>query len=144
MKKVTQARDAYGYGHTGCIAMYPLMTKTLERLFAKLGPQRLKPEGEQIVLAHFFCLGHYLSFLATDWDKDLQTFYGCVLDVRDGKSEMRFFSADELLHLRGACMTLQGEVPNGMPFQRETHWRAQPLMAALKSAQSDVRKEAIL
>jgi hypothetical protein len=76
-----------------------LMTKTLERRFAKVGSQR--EEKDPTIVAKFFNPTGAGTWYATEYDPHDRIFYGYVSIFGDWNDEWGSFSLQELEQYRG-------------------------------------------
>lgn len=91
-----------------------LMTKAIEKRFAKLGPQDTGFPAEQIVVAKFFTSWGRTAWYAIAYDPDTRLFFGYVKGpLGPDCDELGYFSLDELQSIRG---------PIGLGVERDLYW----------------------
>jgi len=76
-----------------------LLTKELEKRFAKIGSQ--ENEKDPIVIAKFFNPSGIGTWWATEYDKKNKTFFGYVSLFGDHNDEWGSFSLEELKSIKG-------------------------------------------
>ena len=110
-----------------------LMTKELEKKFAKTGKQ----EGEKnpLVIAKFFNPTGAATWYGTEWDPETNHMYGFVTGLVPGGDEWGYTDLTELAQVRG---------PFGLGIERDIHFNPTPAdqIPAIKLYQVDKLIEA--
>jgi hypothetical protein len=99
-----------------------LMTKTLERRFAKIGSQENKKAP--IIVAKFFNPTGAGTWYATEYDPKTRTFFGYVSIFGDWNNEWGYFSLDELQSYKGIF---------GLGIERDIYFQEQPANQVINS-----------
>jgi hypothetical protein len=99
-----------------------MMTKTLERRFAKIGSQENK-KGP-IILAMFFNPTGAGTWYVTEYDPKTQTFFGYVSIFGYWNDEWGYFSLDELQSYKGKF---------GLGIERDIYFQEQPASQVINS-----------
>ena len=92
-----------------------LMTKGLEKRFAKVGRQ--EKVKDPIVVAHFFNPAGAGDWYATEYDPKQRLFFGYVSIFGDWNDEWGYFSLDELQTYKGRF---------GLGIERDLYWTEEP------------------
>lgn len=92
-----------------------LMTKAIERRFAKIGSQENNPDP--IVVVKFFNPCGRGTWWATEYDPIDKIFFGYVSIFGDYNDEWGYFSLDELRSYRG---------PLGIGIERDLYFTSMP------------------
>ncbi len=93
-----------------------LMTKELEKQFAKVGRQ--EGVGDPTVVAHFFNPVGRGDWWATEYDPETREFFGYVSIFGDHCDEWGYFSLDELESVKG---------PLGLGIERDLYFEPKPM-----------------
>lgn len=93
-----------------------LMTKALERRFAKIGRQ--EDVKDPAVVAKFFNPAGAGTWLATEWDPKERLFFGYVSIFGDDCDEWGYFSLAELESVK---------LPTGLNIERDLHIGEKPV-----------------
>ena len=88
-----------------------LMTKTLEKRFAKVGSQ--ENVKDPVIVAKFFNPAGAGTWYATEYDPETQTFFGYVSIFGDWNDEWGYFSLAELESYKG---------PLGIGIERDLYF----------------------
>ena len=88
-----------------------LMTKTLEKRFAKIGSQ--ESVADPLIVAKFFNPGGAGTWYATEYELGRKDFFGYVSIFGDECDEWGSFSLKELESVRGAF---------GLGIERDLYW----------------------
>ena len=99
-----------------------LMTKTLERRFAKIGSQENKKDP--IIVAKFFNPTGAGTWYTTEYDSKTRTFFGYVSIFGDWNDEWGYFSLDELQSYKGKF---------GLGIERDLYFQEQPASLVINS-----------
>ena len=99
-----------------------LMTKTLERRFAKIGSQENKKDP--IIVAKFFNPTGAGTWYATEYDSKTRAFFGYVSIFGDWNDEWGYFSLDELQSYKGKF---------GLGIERDLYFQEQPASLVINS-----------
>lgn len=91
-----------------------LMTKKLERRFAKIGSQ--ESINDQIIVAKFFNPVGAGTWYATEYDPKTRIFFGYVSIFGDWNDEWGYFSLDELEAYKGKF---------GLGIERDLYFKEQ-------------------
>jgi hypothetical protein len=98
-----------------------LMTKNLERRFAKVGSQ--ENVKDPLIIAKFFNPAGAGTWYATEYDPERRTFFGYVSIFGDWNDEWGSFSLDELEEYKGRF---------GMGIERDLYFDEQPASQVIK------------
>ena len=93
-----------------------LMTKELEKRFAKVGSQ--EDVKDPVVVAKFFNPAGAGTWYATEYNPDSRVFFGYVTIFGDYNDEWGTFSLDELEEYKGTF---------GVGIERDLHFTEQPI-----------------
>ena len=99
-----------------------LMTKTLERRFAKIGSQENKQDP--IIVAKLFNPTGAGTWYATKYDPKTRIFFGYVSIFGDWNDEWGYFSLDELQSYKGKF---------GLGIERDLYFQEQPASLVINS-----------
>jgi hypothetical protein len=92
-----------------------LITKTLEKRFARVGSQA--NVKDPLIIAKFFNPTGAGTWYATEYDPKTRTFFGYVSIFGDWNDEWGYFSLDELASYRGKF---------GLGIERDLYFKEQP------------------
>ena len=92
-----------------------LMTKTLEKRFARVGSQA--NVKAPLIIAKFFNPAGAGTWYATEYDPKTRIFFGYVSIFGDWNDEWGYFSLDELASYRGKF---------GLGIERDLYFKEQP------------------
>jgi hypothetical protein len=98
-----------------------LMTKNLERRFAKVGSQ--ENIKDPLIIAKFFNPAGAGTWYATEYDPEARTFFGYVSIFGDWNDEWGSFSLDELEAYKGRF---------GLGIERDLYFSEQPASQVIK------------
>lgn len=87
-----------------------LLTKAIEKRFAKVGSQDGKGEKATIICKFFDCCSQW-TWYATEYNPETRTFFGLVQGF---EKEWGYFSLDELQTTKNRL---------GLPMERDLHFR---------------------
>ncbi len=98
-----------------------LMTRQLEKRFAKVGSQETK--RDPVIIAKFFNPAGDGTWYATEYDPDDQTFFGYVSIFGDHNDEWGYFSLGELESYIGRF---------GLGIERDLCWTEKPASKVIR------------
>src|SRR5512139_1908371 len=98
-----------------------LMTKQLEKRFAKVGSQG--EVEDPVVIAKFFNPAGAGTWYATEYDPTGRMFFGYVSIFGDWNDEWGYFSLEELESYKG---------PLGLGIERDLYWDEVPASTVIK------------
>lgn len=98
-----------------------LLTKELEKRFAKVGPQ--EDADDPIVLCHFFNPVGAGTWFAIEYDPEDRCFFGWA-EILSGCGELGYFSLDELSEFRGLM---------GLGIERDLYWHERTLSESTRN-----------
>lgn len=98
-----------------------LMTKELEKRFAKVGSQ--EQVKDPLIVAKFFNPQGAGTWYATEYDPEDKMFFGYVSIFGDWNDEWGYFSLQELESYKG---------PWGLGIERDLYWDEVPASTVIK------------
>jgi hypothetical protein len=91
-----------------------LLTEALENRFAQIGVQNRV--SDPIIVARYFYPAGRATWYATEYDPDVQAFFGYISLYGDENDEWGYFSLEELVTFKGRF---------GLGVERDLFWHEQ-------------------